>query len=62
MNKKQLIGLKNIAFLLLDGNINNIDLEGDDEQFGALMTIGHLRNKIYPILDRIREVEREELE
>ena len=62
MNKKQLIGLKNIAFLLLDGNINSIDLEGDDEQFGALMTIGHLRNKIYPILDRIREVEREELE
>ena len=62
MNKEQLIGLKNIAFLLLDGNINSIDLEGDDEQFGALMTIGHLRNKIYPILDRIREVEREELE
>ena len=47
--------LNKIGSLLVDRNINDVDLEGDDEQFGALMTIGHLRDKIYPILNNIRE-------
>ena len=47
--------LNKIGSLLVDRNINDVDLEGDDEQFGALRTIGHLRDKIYPILNNIRE-------
>ena len=43
-----------IGKLLVDRNLNDVDLENDDEQFGALLMIGHLRLKIYPILDKIR--------
>ena len=47
--------LDKIGSLLVDRNINNVDLEGDDEQFGALMMLGYLQNKIYPILEQLRE-------
>ena len=44
-----------IGKLLVDRNLNDVDLENDDEHFGALLMVGHLRSKIYPILDKIRE-------
>ena len=47
--------LNEIGSLLVDKNLNDVDLEGDDEKFGALMMIGHLRAKIYPILNKLRE-------
>ena len=47
--------LDKIGSMLVDRNLNDVDLEGDDEQFGALMMIGHLRDKIYPILNQLRK-------
>ena len=47
--------INEIGKLLVDRNLNDIDLENDDEQFGALLMIGHLRSKIYPILNKIRQ-------
>jgi len=47
--------LDKIGSLLVDRNINNVDLEGDDEQFGALIMLGYLRNKIYPIINQLRK-------
>ena len=44
-----------IGKLLVDRNLNDVALENDDEQFGALLMIGHLRAKIYPILTEIRK-------
>ena len=47
--------LNKIGLLLVDRNINDVDLEGNKEEFGALMMIGHLRNKIFPILNKLKE-------
>ena len=47
--------LAKIGSLLVDRNLNDVDLEGDDERFGALMMLGHLQDKIYPILNQLRE-------
>ena len=47
--------LNEIGSLLVDRNRNDVDLENDDEEFGALMMIGHLRAKIYPILNKLRK-------
>lgn len=47
--------LNKIGSLLVDRNLNDVDLENDDERFGALMMVGHLRAKIYPILNKLKE-------
>ena len=49
--------LNKIGLLLVDRNINDVDLEGNEEKFGALMMIGHLRDKIFPILNKLRKGE-----
>ena len=38
--------LDEIMTCLTDGNVNDVDLEGDDEVFGAMMMVGHLFKKI----------------
>ena len=45
--------LHKIGSLLVDRNLNDVDLEGSEEEFGALLMIGHLRAKIYPILEKL---------
>ena len=47
--------LNTIAKLLTDCNIKLIKAENDDEEFGALVMLGELQKRIYPILDEIRE-------
>ena len=51
MNKE----IDNIGRLLTDCSVNFIQAENDDEEFGALVMLGELQNRIYPILDKIRE-------
>ena len=47
--------INDIGRLLTDCSINFIDAENDDEEFGALLMLGELQSRIYPILDKIRE-------
>ena len=47
--------INDIGRLLTDCSINFIDAENDDEDFGALLMLGELQSRIYPILDKIRE-------
>ena len=44
-----------IGRLLTDCSVNFIEAENDDEEFGALLMLGNLRKRIYPLLDKIRE-------
>ena len=47
--------IDNIGRLLTDCSVNFIQAENDDEEFGALVMLGELQKRIYPILDEIRE-------
>jgi len=47
--------LQRIGALLTDCSVNFIQAENDDEEFGALLMLGELQKRIYPILDKIRE-------
>jgi hypothetical protein len=47
--------IDNIGRLLTDCSVNFIEAENDDEEFGALVMLGALRKRIYPLLDKIRE-------
>ena len=47
--------IDNIGRLLTDCSVNFIEAENDDEEFGALLMLGNLRKRIYPLLDKIRE-------
>jgi hypothetical protein len=49
--------LDEIMTCLTDGNVNDVDLEGDDEVFGAMMMVGHLFEKIGKIVNDIKESE-----
>jgi len=44
-----------IGRLLTDCSVNFIEAENDDEEFGALLMLGELQKRIYPILDKMRE-------
>ena len=47
--------IDNIGRLLTDCSVNFIEAENDDEEFGALLMLGELQKRIYPILDKMRE-------
>ena len=47
--------IDHIGRLLTDCSVNFIDSENDEEEFGALLMLGELQKRIYPILDKIRE-------
>ena len=47
--------LDTIGRLLTDCSVNFIEAENDDEKFGALLMLGELQKRIYPILTKIRE-------
>ena len=47
--------LQKIGVLLTDCSVNYIEAENDDEEFGALLMLGELQKRIYPILDKIRK-------
>ena len=47
--------LQKIGALLTDCSVNYIEAENDDEEFGALLMLGELQKRIYPILDKIRK-------
>ena len=47
--------LQKIGALLTDCSVNYIEAENDDEEFGALLMLGELQKRIYPILDKMRE-------
>jgi hypothetical protein len=47
--------IDSIGKLLTDCSVNFIEAENDDEEFGALVMLGALRKRIYPLLDKIRE-------
>ena len=47
--------LDKIMTCLTDKNINDVDLEGDAEEFGALMMVGHLFKKIGKIVKQIKQ-------
>ena len=47
--------IDNIGRLLTDCSVNFIESENDDEQFGALLMLGELQERIYPILNKIRK-------
>ena len=47
--------LQKIGALLTDYSVNYIKAENDDEEFGALLMLGELQKRIYPILDKIRK-------
>ena len=47
--------IDNIGRLLTDCSVNFIQAENDDEEFGALLMLGELQERIYPILDKMRE-------
>ena len=46
----------NIGRLLTDKNVGLIKAENDDEEFGALLMLGELQERIYPLLDKMREM------
>jgi len=50
--------INDIGRLLTDSSVNYIKSENDDEKFGALLMLGELQKRIYPILDKIREEQR----
>ena len=52
MNKE----IDNIGRLLTDCSVNFIQAENDDEEFGALLMLGELQERIYPLLDKMREM------
>ena len=47
--------LQKIGALLTDCSVNYIEAENDNEEFGALLMLGELQKRIYPILDKMRE-------
>ena len=47
--------IDHIVILLTDCSVNFIEAENDDEEFGALLMLGELQKRIYPILDKMRE-------
>ena len=47
--------IDDIGRLLTDSSVNYIQSESDEEEFGALLMLGELQKRIYPILDKIRE-------
>ena len=47
--------IDHIGRLLTDCSVNFIEAENDDEEFGALLMLGELQKRIYPILDKMRE-------
>jgi|TARA_Y100000310_G_scaffold261913_1_gene271446 hypothetical protein len=47
--------IDNIGRLLTDCSVNFIESGNDDEEFGALLMLGELQKRIYPILNKIRE-------
>ena len=47
--------LDHIGRLLTDCSVNFIEAENDDEEFGALVMLGELQKRIYPILDKLRK-------
>ena len=47
--------LDTIGRLLTDCSVNFIEAENDDEKFGALLMLGELQKRIYPILTNIRK-------
>ena len=48
--------LDTIGRLLTDCSVNFIQAENDDEEFGALLMLGELQERIYPLLDKMREM------
>ena len=46
--------IDDIGRLLTDCSVNFIESENDEEEFGALLMLGELQKRIYPILDKIR--------
>ena len=47
--------IDDIGRLLTDCSVNFNESENDEEEFGALLMLGELQKRIYPILDKIRE-------
>ena len=47
--------IDDIGRLLTDSSVNFIESETWREEFGALLMLGELQKRIYPILDKIRE-------
>ena len=45
--------INEIMTYLTDENVNDVDLEGDDEVFGAMMMVGHLFKKIGKVVNDI---------